>query len=165
MANGYRRPVCRSTVHRPTSRRIVEIQLTEDDYDGHRNIVDNRTNRRRRYARTNCARRRTFGPIYTTTHEDSSSGGGGARDCRCWCRRRRYPSWNGSKSQVGCHCLLSVPNQSTIDAGVVPGSRTDVVRYGRLNRRSKLSTTDAVRCGAVRCNEPEGREVCTDSVM
>jgi len=117
MANGYRRPVCRSTVHSPTSRRIVEIQLTGDDHDGHCNIVNNRTNRSRRYARTNCARRRTFGPIYTTTHEDS--GGGGARDCRCrcWCRRRRYPSWNGSKFASRLS-LLSVPNQSMIDAEV-----------------------------------------------
>lgn len=42
-----------------------------------------------------------------------------------------------------------LPNQSTIDAGVAE-RRTDVVGYGRLNRRSN-STTDTVRCGAVRC--------------
>lgn len=41
MGNEYRRPVCGSTVHSPTSCRIVDIQLTGDDHDGHRNIVNN----------------------------------------------------------------------------------------------------------------------------
>ncbi|KAL4096481.1 hypothetical protein QTP88_021427 [Uroleucon formosanum] len=118
-----------STVHSPKS---------WDDHDGHGNTVNNNTNHSKRYARSNCARCRTFGPIYTTTHEDS---GGGARDCRC----RYGPSWDGSKSQFRSQYRTT----ESIDDRC-RGSRTDVVGYGRLNRRSN-STTDALRCGAVRC--------------
>lgn len=43
----------------------------------------------------------------------------------------------------------------------MPGWPTDVVEYGRLNRRynsiQRPMRCVAMRCGAVRCNEPEGR--------
>lgn len=110
-------------------------------------------NRHIHNARTNCARRRTFGPIYTTTHEDS--GGGSAHDCRCWYRRRRYSSWNGSKSRL-----------YRIDQRSMPGWPTDVVEYGRLNRRSNSTSNDrcewcdSMRYGAARCKKPESQSWC-----